>query len=251
MAPFSAGSSVLTRTRPPAAAEGLVIPVLNPGSVVYVRRTSKGDTCPFIGRRGHIGSNKDTAWEEPVGASPTTDTRFRRIYDSHFEAVTRYCLRRLPLPDVNDATAEVFLVAWKRIDRVPDGAEALPWLYGVARNVVRNATRSTRRSGRLTGRLRGLAPSQPPDPSAVGVRRRADEALLTAMAELSDDDQEILRLRAYEGLTAPEIAVALGITPEAAKKRMTRALGRLRKAAAVPQPEVSPHPRAIPEGGER
>jgi RNA polymerase sigma-70 factor (ECF subfamily) len=186
-----------------------------------------------------------------VGASPTTNTKFRRIYDEHFEAVTRYCLRRLPVADVNDATAEVFLVAWKKIDRMPDGAEALRWLYGVARNVVRNAARSTRRSGRLAGRLRGLAPPQPPDPSSVVVRRREDEALVTAMTELSDDDQEVLRLRAYEGLTAPEIAVALGISTEAAKKRVTRALGRLRRSAALPRPEVSPHPRAIPEGGER
>jgi RNA polymerase sigma-70 factor (ECF subfamily) len=115
-----------------------------------------------------------------VDASPTTNTKFRRIYDEDFGAVTRYCLRRLPVADVNDATAEVFLVAWRRIDRVPDGPEALPWLYGVARNVVRNATRSPRRSGRLTGRLRGLARHQPADPSAVVVRRHEDEALLAA-----------------------------------------------------------------------
>ena len=186
-----------------------------------------------------------------MGSSPTTDTKFRRIYGEHFEAVTRYCLRRLPVADVNDATAEVFLVAWKKIDRMPAGAEALPWLYGVARNVVRNTNRSTRRSGRLTGRLRGLAPTRPQDPSAVVVRRQEDEELLTALSELSADDREVLRLRAYEGLTAAEIGSALNISTEAAKKRVTRAVGRLRKAAAVPQPEVSPHPRAIPEGGER
>ena len=56
-----------------------------------------------------------------MGSSPTTDTSFRRIYDEHFEAVTRYCLRRLPVAEVNDATAEVFLVAWRQIDRVPEG----------------------------------------------------------------------------------------------------------------------------------
>lgn len=185
-----------------------------------------------------------------MGASPTTNMKFRHIYDEYFEAVTRYCLRRLPVADVNDATAEVFLVAWKKIDHVPSGPEALPWLYGVARNVVRNAARSTRRSGRLTGRLRGLAPPPPPDPSAVIVRRREDEELFSAMAQLSEDDQEVLRLRAYEGLTAPEIGAVLDISAEAAKKRVTRALTRLRKAA-MPQPKVSPHPRAIPEGGER
>lgn len=219
--------------------------------MVYVRLGLCRDTCPAIQGRGHIGSNKDSAREEPVGSSPTTDSKFRRIYDEHMEAVTRYCLRRLPVADVNDATAEVFLVAWSKIDRIPDGAESLPWLYGVARNVVRNTARSTRRSGRLTTRLRSLARSQAPDPSAVVVRRRQDEALLGAMAKLSIDDQEILRLRAYEGLTAPEIAMVLDISSEAAKKRVTRALGRLRNATAISPPLASPHPRAISKRVER
>lgn len=186
-----------------------------------------------------------------MGTSPTTDVKFRRIYDEHFEAVTRYCLRRLPVADVNDATAEVFLVAWKKIESVPGGEEALPWLYGVARNVVRNASRSTRRSGRLTGRLGGLARHQTPDPAAVVVRRQEDDQMLTALSELSPDDQEVLRLRAYEGMTAPQIAVALAISPEAAKKRLSRALKRLRGAAVLSESDLSPHPRAIPEGGER
>ena len=184
-----------------------------------------------------------------MGQSPITDTKFRRIFEEHFDAVTRYCLRRLPVADVNDATSEVFLVAWKKIDRVPSGEEALPWLYGVARNVVRNASRSNRRSERLTGRLGGLARHHTPDPGAVVIRRREDEQLLDALSGLSADDQEVLRLKAYEGLTAPQIAVALDISPEAAKKRLSRALARLRRSAAVS--DLSPHPRAIPEGGER
>jgi hypothetical protein len=69
--------------------------------------------------------------------------------------------------DVNDATAEVFLVAWKKLGLVPAGDETLPWLYGVARNVVRNADRSSRRSGRLVGRLGGLAPRAVPGPARV------------------------------------------------------------------------------------
>lgn len=185
-----------------------------------------------------------------MGASPTTDAKFRRIFDEHFEAVTRYCLRRLPVSEVNDATAEVFLVAWRKIDKVPVGEGVLPWLYGVARNVVRNASRSSRRSERLTGRLGGLARHHTPDPGAVVVRRQEDKELLDALSGLNPNDQEVLRLKAYEGLTAPQIAVALGISPAAAKKRLARALKRLSRVAG-PHPIPSPHPRAIPEGGER
>lgn len=185
-----------------------------------------------------------------MGASPTTDMRFRRIFDEHYASVARYCLRRLPSADVNDAAAEVFLVAWKKLDRVPAGDEALAWLYGVARNVVRNVERSHRRAGRLVGRLAGLANRVEPGPETQVVRRHEDAALLEALSSLSDADQEVLRLRAYEELTAPQIAVALGISPEAAKKRLARALTRL-GGVADPHPSSSPHPRAIPEGGER
>ena len=60
-----------------------------------------------------------------------------------------YCSRRLGVQEANDAAAEVFLVAWRKIDQVPIGADARMWLYGVARNVVRNASRSARRRERL------------------------------------------------------------------------------------------------------
>ncbi len=193
-----------------------------------------------------------SAWEEPVGQSPTTDTKFRRIFDEHFEAITRYCLRRLPSADVNDAAAEVFLVAWKKLDRVPTGDETLPWLYGVARNVVRNADRSSRRSGRLAGKLGGLAPQAAPGPDVQVVRRHEDDALLRALASLKVEDQEVLRLRAYEGMAAPQIALVLGCSTEAAKKRISRALGRLRKAANLSQPDGSGlNPRTTSKGGER
>ena len=187
-----------------------------------------------------------------MGASPTTDTRFRRIFDDHFDAITRYCLRRLPVADANEAAAEVFLVAWKKIGRVPEGAEALPWLYGVASNVVRNIQRSTRRSGRLAGRLGGLAPQASPGPEPQVVRRQEDAELVAALGSLKAEDQEVLRLRAYEGLTNPEIAVVLGVSPEAAKKRVTRALGRLRKVAGLTEPEdFAGQPRPVAEGGDR
>jgi len=184
-----------------------------------------------------------------VGASPTTDTRFRRIFDEHFEAVTRYCLRRLPAADVNDATAEVFLVAWKKIDRVPAGDDALPWLYGVARNVVRNVDRSSRRSSRVIGKLAALSPPPVPGPEPQVIRRQEDAELIAALERMKSEDQEVLRLRAYEGLTAPEIAVVLGVSSEAAKKRVARALGRLRKVVELAD-SGEWRREVLPEGGD-
>ena len=60
------------------------------------------------------------------------DAMFNRTFDLHYEAVQIYCFRRLRADDVNDAVAEVFLVAWRRIDQLPAGRE-LPWLYAISR----------------------------------------------------------------------------------------------------------------------
>jgi hypothetical protein len=58
------------------------------------------------------------------------------IFESYREAVQAYCLRRLDPDRANDAAAEVFLVAWRRIDHMPEPAQALPWLCGVARRFM-------------------------------------------------------------------------------------------------------------------
>ena len=82
------------------------------------------------------------------------DVRFRHLYDGNLDPLRRYCFRRLPADEVDDAVAEVFLVAWRRLSDVPDGDEARLWLYGIARNVVRNLRRSHRRQLRLASKVR-------------------------------------------------------------------------------------------------
>lgn len=174
------------------------------------------------------------------------------MYDRHFEPVARYCLRRLPEHQAQDAVSEVFLTAWRRLGDMPSGDESLPWLYGVAKNVVRNIDRSSRRSLRLTAKVKAQPNYPEPSPEVQLVRNEKDEALVAALQTLNPPDQEVLRLRAYEGLSMKQIAVAVGCSEEAAKKRVSRALGRLRKAAAIDKPVPSgAKPRATELGGEQ
>ena len=177
---------------------------------------------------------------------------FQSMYDQYFDAVARYCLRRLPREDANDATAEVFLVAWRRADAMPDDENALPWLYGVARNVVRNVERSKRRSRRLAARLGAEPTTAMPSAELQVVRSAEYEAVVSALDRLRPRDREVIKLRAQEGLTVPQISVALDCSEEAAKKRVTRALDRLRKEAGLARPgSTGTVPRATEEGGER
>ncbi len=187
-----------------------------------------------------------------MSRSITDDAEFRKVYDAHHPSVARYCLRRLPEDEARDAVSETFLIAWRRQDAIPAGDDALLWLYGVARNVVRNSQRSQRRRIRVSARA-ASEPAYPVDsPEVQVVRNEQDSEILAALATLKPDDQEAIRLRAYEDLSLRQISLVLGCTEEAAKKRVSRALGRLRKAASISAPlTAGADPRATHQGGER
>lgn len=177
--------------------------------------------------------------------------KLRNAFDAHYEAISRYCHRRLPPADANDAVAQVFAVAWRRIDDMPTGDGTLPWLYTVARYTVNTSRRSSQRRANLRVKLSGQARHPEPGPEAVIVRNAEQKLLLDALATLRPDDQEVLRLRAYEHLSTAEIATVLGCSVEAAKKRSTRAMKRLRRAAGLSEPQSAVSgSRAIQEGGE-
>lgn len=159
--------------------------------------------------------------------------KLRSAFDAHYEAISRYCHRRLPASDANDAAAQVFAVAWRKIDQMPDRETALPWLYGVARYEVSSFRRTSRRRRNLQEKLDGQAWHPDPGPEMVVVRRTEQSELMVALGTLRSGDQEVLRLRALEGLSMNEMAVALGCSVEAAKKRSLRAMRRLQRAAGI------------------
>jgi RNA polymerase sigma factor (sigma-70 family) len=169
----------------------------------------------------------------------SAEARYQRTYRQHHEAVLRYCFRRTARDDAPDAAAEVFVVAWRRLDDLPSGDETLPWLYGVARRVLSNRWRSDRRRARLLRRVRSIAPGQPVEPESVVVQREEDQQVHDALDRLRAGDREVLRLAAWEGLSTREISLVLGCTPQAAEKRLYRAKGRLAHELGVEAHESS------------
>lgn len=161
-----------------------------------------------------------------------------------------YCFRRLSVDEANDALAEVFLVAWRKIDELPE--EPLPWLYGVARNVVRNAERSHRRRFRLGAKLSTIVPQTEAGPEQRVVRRAEERLVIDALATLNPEDRELLRLRAWEELSRSELAAILDISPEAVDMRTNRAKKRMAKRLRANgyTHEESTRPRAAREGGD-
>lgn len=162
------------------------------------------------------------------------ERQFRRMYDEHVDAIRRYFYRRVPASDVDDATIEVFTVVWRRLDSVPDGSGTLPWIFGIARNVLRNQQRAERRRSRLRSKLGWLGQPLAPDPEMQVIRRIEDLDMLRALRDLRPRDREILMLTAWEGLQPREIAEVLGIDPHAASMRLQRARRRLARTLRAP-----------------
>lgn len=153
--------------------------------------------------------------------------RFEAVFAAESRAILGYALRRVDAAeDAADIVAETFLVAWRRIDDVPAGTDARPWLYGVARRVLANHVRGVRRRTRLGERLREELLTRPDV-----TRHDEDDAAATvrdAMLRLSDDDRELLRLTSWEGLAPADLATAMSLPPATVRTRLHRARNRLR-----------------------
>lgn len=160
--------------------------------------------------------------------SGTTEAEraFEALYAAHHRSVLAYCARRAPRWDAWDAAAEVFLVAWRRIDAVPPGDQALPWLLGVAYRVLSNQRRSTARRQRLAERAvsSGIAPQWPDE---MVVQGEEAEEVSRALRRLRPIDQEILRLSHWEELSPSQIAEVLHLSRAAVDQRLSRAKRRL------------------------
>ena len=142
-------------------------------------------------------------------------------------SILGYALRRTSSRiDALDVVADTMLVAWRRIDEIPEEPESLLWLYGVARNVVANEHRSRRRRRRLAAKLGsqlGAAAiwEESPDPGLAGHIRES-------MLLLSAVEREIMLLSASERLAPADIAVALDMNANTVRTHLRRARLKIR-----------------------
>jgi RNA polymerase sigma-70 factor (ECF subfamily) len=156
-------------------------------------------------------------------AASDEEARFVEVYRRYSRHIQAYCARRTAGSEVADAVAEVFLVAWRRIDQIPEDEAVLPWLYAVAYRVLSHQWRHKTRSRQLLDRLRGLAELGTLSPDVLLVRNEEYRVVLAATARLRPIDQEILRLTLWEELSHADVALVLGIAITAVKERAYRA----------------------------
>lgn len=163
------------------------------------------------------------------------DEAFSVFFRRHVDAVTRYAVRRCATPDdVADLVGECFLVALQAAPRYrPETDTALPWLFGISRRLVAKQRRKLASRRRLFVKASNVFPrfmGSEEDAVAGAIDAARQRPILeAALATLSQAEREVLELVAYDTLTPTEAAVALGITPNAARLRLSRARRAVRE----------------------
>jgi RNA polymerase sigma-70 factor (ECF subfamily) len=175
----------------------------------------------------------DTCSDAEVIAASLGDPRlFAEIFDRHAAIVFRFLVRRVGRDTADDLLGETFRIAFQRRTSFDQARpNAMPWLYGIAGNLMSKHRRTEARRLHATARLIGTASHEPlADVVVAGMAARAIWPVVAAgIAELPDGERDALLLYAWEELSYEEIAVALEIPVGTVRSRLNRARRRLRE----------------------
>jgi RNA polymerase sigma factor (sigma-70 family) len=165
---------------------------------------------------------------------------FARLYDSHADEILGFFVRRTFDPEVSmDLVAETFAAGFadRRRFRGCSDADAVGWLYGIARHRLADYLRRGRAERRTLRRL-GFERR----PLNDGEYQRIEElaglgevrgAIEIALAGLATEHRAALRLRVVEERSYRDVAAALGVTEQTARARVSRALAAIRRLPAM------------------
>ena len=160
-----------------------------------------------------------------------TAEEFGALFRAHITEISRFLARRLPADQVDDIASDLFEIAWNKRSKIPQGLE-LPWLFKTARYLIANHRR--KEAGRQAILASLAEPVAAPSAESIAL---ADIELAQAWGKLNEKEREALALWALDGLEPKEVAIALGISENAANVRLSRAkknlLSELEKSNAA------------------
>jgi RNA polymerase sigma factor (sigma-70 family) len=157
---------------------------------------------------------------------------FGVLFDRHAQVIYNYCFRRIGnWATAEDALSVVFLEAWRRRDKELPPDKVLPWLFGIATNVVLNRRRSERRYLAVLARMPRVADE--PDFVQDSEQQLDDQAqakrALTLVGRLPQREQDVFFLCAVMELSYEDAALALDVPIGTVRSRLSRARTRLRE----------------------
>ena len=162
---------------------------------------------------------------------------FTVIFDRHYRSVYCYLSRRVGRVIADDLAAETFILAFERRSSYDPRVErALPWLLGIAVNLIAHHRRSEARQFRALASAAGFEPRDETPIDELSLV--SSERLVSGLEQLDDYDREALLLYAWGDLKYAEIAQALGIPVGTVRSRLHRARLKLRRALEPPGDNV-------------
>jgi RNA polymerase sigma-70 factor (ECF subfamily) len=164
-----------------------------------------------------------------------TGTDISTLYEAHSEAILRFVMRRTFDAQLSvDIVGETFATAFeqRRRHRGNTDAEAQAWLLAIASNLLKMYFRSGAIERRAMKRL-AVEPVVVPDDEIVRIEALAGSAELRALvrdalAELSTEQRQAVRLRIVDELPYPLVAEKLEVSEDVARARVSRGLKKLR-----------------------
>lgn len=178
---------------------------------------------------------------------------FGVIFDRHFTEIHGYLSRRAGSDVADDLAGEVFRIAFESRSRYrTERPCALPWLYGIAANVLRQSRRGEQRRRRLVDKLASEATVRSTEDESTRARTREDvAAVIEALAYLPEAEREAVLLYAWEGLSYDEIATAQEVPVGTVRSRLNRARERIRERIDDDRQEGHEHIRRAVRGCDR
>ncbi len=167
---------------------------------------------------------------------------FTVLFRRHAPYIQRYVVRRLGQDAADDIVAETFLLAFRQRDSYDlTRADARPWLYGIATNLIGRHRRAEIRLYRALART-GADPVMEPFTDRVDDRVSASTAsrrLAVGLARLPGALRDTLLLVAWGDLSYEEAATALGVPVGTVRSRVSRARSKLRRTLGDTNPAAS------------
>ncbi|MFC7381145.1 RNA polymerase sigma factor [Sphaerisporangium rhizosphaerae] len=174
-----------------------------------------------------------------IQASLREPERFAELFDRHAAVLHRYVVRRLGPDHAEDVVAETFTRAFeKRHKYAIHRADALPWLYGIATNIIGTHRRAEVRGYRALARtgedpvLVAFDERVVAEVTASAIRKR----LAAALARLGQGERHVLLLIAWGDLTYEETAQALNVPVGTVRSRLSRARRKVAHALGGSNP---------------
>ncbi len=166
--------------------------------------------------------------------SSSREARFEDLYRSTATDLLAFLTRRASDPEeATDLLAEVYLVAWRRLDKVPTDDGARLWLFGIARNLLmKDSQRQQSHQAivrNVTQELARLAAYQPETSN-----EDLAERIRGCLDKLPATHREVLLLTAWEGLKPREIAKVTGATANVVRVRLHHARQALARELRPP-----------------